>query len=149
MLQLYYTTSKKEIIANAEIICKTLCVTDTLQEEKGKLQEEMAVLVEMTQNIVAENARVAQDEDEYQKRYDGLVQRYDTAKARYDEVVAAISAKESQSERLANFIKVLKAQDGTISEFDDSLWGGMVEFVTVGRDKAITVAFRNGTEIQA
>ena len=27
--------------------------------------------------------------------------------------------------------------------------GGMVEFVTVGRDKAITVAFRNGTEIQA
>ena len=52
----------------------------------------------MTQNIVAENARVAQDQDEYQKRYDGLVQRYDTAKARYDEVVAAISAKEAQSE---------------------------------------------------
>ena len=32
---------------------------------------------------------------------------YDTAKARYDEVVAAISAKEAQSERLADFIKVL------------------------------------------
>ena len=44
---------------------KTLCVTDALQEEKGKLEEEMAVLVEMTQNIVAENARVAQDQDEY------------------------------------------------------------------------------------
>ena len=85
-------TEKKEIIANAEIIRKTLCVTDVLQEEKGKLEEEMAVLVEMTQNIVAENARVAQDQDEYQKRYDGLVKRYDEAKARYDEVVAAISA---------------------------------------------------------
>ena len=109
----------------------------------------MAVLVEMTQNIVAENARVAQDQDEYQKRYDGLVKRYDEAKARYDEVVAAISAKEAQSERLSDFIKVLKAQDGTISEFDGSLWGGMVEFVTVGRDKAITVTFRDGTEIQA
>lgn len=79
----------------------------------------------------------------------GLVQRYDTAKARYDEVVAAISAKEAQSERLANFIKVLKAQDGTISEFDGSLWGSMVEFVTVGRGKEITVTFRDGTEIQA
>ena len=67
----------KEIIANAEIIRKTLCVTDALHEEKGKLEEEMAVFVEMTQNIVAENARVAQDQDEYQKRYDGLVQRYD------------------------------------------------------------------------
>ena len=142
-------TEKKEIIANAEIIRKTLCVTDSLQEEKGGLEEEMVVLVEMTQNIVAENARVAQDQDEYQKRYDGLVQRYDTAKARYDKVVAAISAKEAQSERLANFIKVLKAQDGTISEFDGSLWGGMVEFVTVGRNKEITVTFRDGTEIQA
>jgi len=140
-------TEKKEIIANAEIIRKTLCVTDSLQEEKGKLEEEMVVLVEMTQNIVAENARVAQNQDEYQKRYDGLVQRYDTAKARYDEVVAAISAKEAQSERLADFIKVLKAQDGTISEFDGSLWGGMVEFITVSRDKKIKVTFRDGTEI--
>ncbi len=140
---------KKEIIANAEIIRKTLCVTDALLEEKGKQEEEMAVLVEMTQNIVAENARVAQDQDEYQKRYDGLVQRYDTAKARYDEVVSAISAKEAQGERLADFIKVLKEQDGTISEFDGSLWGGMVEFVTVGRNKEITVTFRDGSEIQA
>ena len=40
-------------------------------------------------------------------------------------------------------------QDGTISEFDGSLWGGMVEFVTVGRDKEITVTFRDGTEILA
>ena len=138
-------TEKKEIIAKAEIIRRTLCITDALQEEKGKLEEEMAVLVEMTQNIVAENARVAQDQDEYQKRYDGLVNRYDEAKARYDKVVAVISAKEAQSEWLADFIKVLKAQDGTISEFDSSLWGGMVEFVTVGRNKEITVTFRDGT----
>lgn len=46
-------------------------------------------------------------------------------------------------------IKVLKAQDGTISEFDGSLWDGMAEFVTVCRDRAITVTFRDGTEIQA
>lgn len=142
-------TEKKEIIANAEIIRRTLCVTDALEEEKGKLEEDMAVLVEMTRNIVAENARIAQNQDEYQKRYDGLVRRYDEAKARYDEVATAISSKEAQSERLANFIKVFKNQNGTIIDFDGSLWGGMVEFVTVGRDKEITVTFRDGTEILA
>lgn len=78
-----------------------------------------------------------------------MVQRYDTAKARYDEVVAAISAREAQSERPANFIKVLKAQDGIISEFDGSLWGSMVEFVTVGRNKEVTITFRDGTEMRA
>ena len=36
-----------------------------------------------------------------------------------------------------------------VSDFDGSLWGGMVEFVTVGRDKEITVTFRDGTEILA
>ena len=64
-------------------------------------------------------------------------------------MVAAISAKEAQSERLADFIKVLKAQDGAIGEFDGSLWGSMVEFVTVGRNKEITFTFRDNTEIQA
>jgi hypothetical protein len=53
------------------------------------------------------------------------------------------------SERSLNFIRVLKSQDGTISEFDSSLWGSMVEFITVGRCKEITVTFRDGTEIQA
>lgn len=28
-----------------------------------------------------------------------------------------------------------------------SLWGSMAEFVTVGRNKEITVTFRDGTEI--
>ncbi len=142
-------SERKEIIANAELIHRALCVTDELQEEKHKLEDEMSVLVEMTQNIVAENARIAQDQEEYQKRYDGLVERYDAAKARYDEVTATISAKETQSERLAGFIRTLKEQDGTVAEFDETLWGSMVDFVTVGRDKKMIVTFKDGTEIQA
>lgn len=142
-------TEKKEIISNAETIRRTLCSTDTLQEEKRKLEDEISVLVEMTQNIVAENARVAQDQDEYQKRYDGLVQRYEAAKARYDEIVSTISEKKAQNERLSDFIKTLKSQDGVLCEFDSGLWGCIVEYVTVGRDKEITVTFRDGTEVQA
>jgi chromosome segregation ATPase len=142
-------TEKNEIIANTELIRKTLCMTDALEEEKQKLEDEMTVLVEMTQSIVAENARIAQNQDEYQKRYNGLVERYDSVKAQYDKVTETLAAKEAQSERLLNFIRVLKSQDGTISEFDSSLWGSMVEFTTVGRSKKITVTFRDGTEIQA
>lgn len=50
-------TEKKEITANAKIIRRTLCDTDFLREEKQKLEGEMSVLVEITQSIVAENAR--------------------------------------------------------------------------------------------
>lgn len=55
-------TEKKEIIVNVEIIRRALCVTDALQEEKYRLEDEMSVFVEMMQNIVTENARVAQDQ---------------------------------------------------------------------------------------
>lgn len=142
-------TEKREIITNTELIRKTLCATDGLREEKNRLEEEITVLVEMTQNIVAENARIAQDQDEYQKRYDGLVRRYDEAKARYDEVVAAISEKEAKGEQLAGFIRTLRSQEGVLKDFDSSLWGSMVDFVTVGRDRKMTITFRDGSEILA
>ena len=62
-------TERKEIIANAELIRRMLCNTDALQEEKQRLESEMAVLVDMVNNCIAENARIAQDQEEYQKRY--------------------------------------------------------------------------------
>lgn len=142
-------TEKREIITNTELIRKTLCSTDALREEKNRLEEEITVLVEMTQSIINENARVAQNQDEYQKRYDGLVKRYDEAKARYDEVVTAISEKEAKGEQLAGFIRTLRSQEGVLKDFDSSLWGSMVDFVTVGRDKKMTVTFRDGSEILA
>lgn len=139
-------SEKKEIISNAELIRKTLCITDGLLEEKQKLEDEILVLVEMTQNLVAENARVAQDQEEYQKRYDGLVQRYETTKKEYDELVDKIEQKEAHGERMRQFIKTLKDQDGIITEFDDVLWGSMVELVTISREKR-SVTFKDGTEI--
>ena len=36
-----------------------------LEAKRDALQEEIAVTVELTQNAVAENARVAQDQDDY------------------------------------------------------------------------------------
>ena len=52
-----------------------------------------------------------------------------------------------QRARLGTFLTALKKQEGVIDEFDAGLWGSMVKFVTVGRDKEITVTFRDGTEI--
>ena len=77
--------------------------------------------VELTQNAVAENARVAQDQDDYNKRYNALVERYDR----------------------------LKDQEGVITEFDDALWSSLVEKI-VGKSKEdVTVVFKDGTEMKA
>ena len=140
-------TERDEVIANARLVRQTLCDMTALTEEKAKLQQELAVLVEMTEKCIRENARIAQNQEEYLQHYDGLVARYDAAKARFDEVTETISAKEAQSERLAGFIKALKKQSEAVAGFDERLWASMVECVTV--DKGMTVVFRDGTEVKA
>ena len=166
-------TEREEIAANARLVRQTLCDIVELEREKAALGQEslkglakasLAVLVEMTQNCIAENARGAQDQSEYQissepqdfpaceslmhsKRYNGLVERYEKAKTRFDEVTEAIAQRSAKSERLAGFIRTLEAQREPVAELDERLWGAMVDYVTVGVDGGMTVVFRNGTDI--
>ena len=141
-------TEREEIVANATLVRQTRCDTAGLEREKAALGQELAVLVEMTQNCIAENARIAQDQVEYQKRYNSLVERYEAAKARFDEVTEAIAERSAKSERLAGFIKTLEAQREPVAEFDERLWGAMMDYVTVGVDKGMTVVFRDGTRMR-
>ena len=151
-------TEREEIAANARLVRQTLCDTTELEQEKASLGQEslkglakasLAVLVEMTQNCIAENARIAQDQGEYQKRYNGLVERYEKAKARFDEVTATIAQRSAKGERLVGFIRTLETQTEPVAEFDERLWGAMVDYVTVGADGGVTVVFRDWTGILA
>lgn len=65
-------TEKDEIIANTEMIQKMLCDNSELEAKRDALQEEIAVTVELTQNAVAENSRVAQDQE-------GVITEFDDA----------------------------------------------------------------------
>lgn len=74
------------------------------------------------------------------------MERYETAKSRFDEVTETIAERSAKSERLAGFIKTLRAQEEPLENFDERLWGCMVDYVTVGVDGGMTVVFRDGTE---
>lgn len=137
---------KEEIIDNVELMRTTLFDTKALIEKREDLLRELNVLAEMTKEAIAENARVAQDQDEYNKRYNDLVDRYYATKKQYDEVAYNIEQREAHSYRMKQFINVLKKREGLLEEFDETLWGSMVDFVTIGREEK-RVTFRDGTEI--
>ena len=101
----------------------------------------------MVEDCIGENARVVQDQEEYQKRYDGLVKKYEKAKARYEEVETAIEARMGKREQINQFIKDLQVRDGVLEEFDERLWVSMVEYMTVYGKGDIRVTFKDGTEI--
>lgn len=140
-------TEKDEIIANLELVRQALCDKEELLKKRDNLEQEIAVTVDMTQAIVEENARKAQNQDDYNKRYNALVERYDKLKSEYDEICSTISNKEAKHEQMGRFITVLKEQADIITEFDEGLWSSLAEKIVVRSKEDITVVFKDGTEV--
>lgn len=140
-------SERKEILSDIEALRDSLRDNGELEAERQILHDEMTVLVERIQAAVNENARVAQNQEEYRKKYDGLVGRYDEKKERFEEIEAQIASNLSRRETLGIFIKALKKQD-IVTEFDEAVWSSLVESVTVMAKDDITFRFKDGTEIK-
>ena len=139
---------KDEVIANIRILQQSLSDTSDMAKEQDRLSEDMNVLAGMTEQLIAENARVAMDQDNYKKRYDDLAGRYEAAKKQCDAVTDEIHHRQSRNEQMDVFIKELEEQ-GILTEFDERLWSSLVDFITVYSKDDIRVTFRDGTEIRA
>ncbi len=49
---------------------------------------------------------------------------------------------------LNSFSKELRKQENILTEFDEGLWGSLVDFMTVHSKEDIEVTFKDGTTIQ-
>ena len=139
---------KDNLLEDLKKVKSDICDIGEVEKEKNKYADEMAKIADLTQKCINENARVAQNQAEYQKRYNGLVQKYDAAKLKYDDAVQQIESRRAKSRILDNFIKTLKTQDSVLEEFDEGLWSMTVDYVTVYGKDDIGVMFKNGVEIR-
>ena len=140
---------KDSIIKAFNTIKSTVFDTSDLDAEKTALEQEMVIFSEMMQQSINENARVALDQTEYQKRYDGLTERFGKAKARLEEVTAVISDKANRQATIEAFLADLQKQEGLVTEFSPALWYSLVDFMTVYNKDDVRVTFKDGTEIRA
>ena len=92
--------------------------------------------------LIRENARIAQNQQEYQQRYNMLVDRYDVAKSKYEELDREITARQVRVQAMESFIANIDKQN-PLNEFDEDLWGLLVESVTVYSKDDIRVKFKD------
>lgn len=95
--------------------------TTALQSERDELQSELLVVSELMQQCIDENAHVALDQSEYQKRYDGLVTRFDKCKSRLETITEQISDKQARRATIKAFLIDLQQQDGLVTKFTPTL----------------------------
>ena len=140
--------NKADILNGITLLKERLTDTDALEEERDKLSTDLNLLAEKVQQLIAENARVAQNQDDYDRNYSELVSRYEAAKKQYDKTCEAIQYRKARSRQMDSFIKELREQK-LIKAFDARLWGSLVDFITVYSKDDIQVTFKDGTEIRA
>ncbi len=80
--------------------------------------------------------------------YDAAVNRYETTKAEREKVTADIRQRGIRRREFERFIAELKKLPEAVLEFDEALWGSLVEYVTVSKDKAMMFTLIGGTEMK-
>ena len=122
---------------------------EELEMEQKRLAEQMNVDADAVQEIISENARVAQDQDEYNVRYNALASRFEDTKAKYEKVTADIAAKGIRRRELERFILAVEKLPEMVTEFDEALWGSLVDHLTVHSKDNIVFTLTSGMEIKA
>ena len=140
---------RKEILKELRAVRDTLTGTEELEKEQKRLAEQMNVDADAVQEIIAENARVAQDQDEYNVRYNALASRFEDTKAKYEKVTADIAAKGIRRRELERFILAVEKLPEMVTEFDEALWGSLVDHLTVNGKDDIVFTMTSGMEIKA
>ena len=118
-----------------------------LEARCDALTAEMNAIIEQTQTLISENASAAMDQKVYAERYSRLVADYDSKKAEFDNLQIEIAGKKARELQIKHFIEAIRELGETVTEFENVLFGELVDYMTVYKDKTIKVTFRDGTEI--
>lgn len=139
--------NKAEILENIQLMKERLTNTTELEKERDRLSTDLNILADKVEQLIAENARVAQNQTNYDENYNEIVSRYETVKMEYDKTCETIQYRKARSRQMEGFIEDIQKQD-IIKAFDIRLWGSLVDFVTVYSKDDIRVTFKDGTEIK-
>ena len=144
----YVSFVMEQFIAIYDQVLSRSLNTTALESELSDLEAEINIAAELIEDCIKENAHVALDQAEYQKRYDGLVSRFDKANARHTEITDLIAERMARKHQIESYLKELRSRE-PLTEFRETDWLAMVDYIAVHSKKDIRVTFKDGTEIKA
>ena len=96
--------------------------------------------------MINENARVVQNQKEYEEKYEALLKRYKETEERQRGIVVKINDLLARRKKIERFIETVKGLNELIGEFDQTLWTVLVESVTVEKERMV-FRFNGGVEV--
>jgi len=101
----------------------------------------------LVDKLIKDNARITQDQEDFNKKYDELVSQYEVTKIELDKTLEKRVYKQAQEIKMKAYLAEIKKVDNYLPVWSDDLWILMVEEAIVNRDKTINFKFTSGTEV--
>ena len=138
---------KENVIAELRSLIDSVCQMEELTEEHDRTEQKLVVLAERLETLIRENARVAQDQTAYLKQENEIRARYLEKQGDLAKLDEQIAERERKRNTLEGMIQVVCGIDGKLVEFDEELWGGLLDYICVRENGAVVVIFKGGIEI--
>ena len=138
---------KENVIAELRSLIDDVCQTVELTEERNRVEQELCVLAERIEILIQENARVAQDQNAYLKQENEIRGLYVEKQGNLEKLDDQIAERESKRKTLETMIQVVCGINEEQVEFDEELWGGLLDHIVVKEDGTVVVVFKGGIEI--
>lgn len=135
---------RKEAIAAYEAVMATALDTSKLETQQAEYLLEMQTVQEMINQLIRQNAAVAQDQAAYQRQYKSMSQRFHEAENRHKEVTGQISDIVTRRGTMESCLNVLRKQKGELTEFSEDLWCRLLDYATIYHDGQMTFTFKTG-----
>ena len=139
---------KAKVIVELQSLIDDVCQTVELTEERNRVEQELCVLAERIEILIQENARVAQDQNAYLKQENEIRGLYVEKQGNLEKLDDQIAEREGKRKSLEGMIHTLCGINGEQVEFDEDLWGGLLDHIVVKEDRQVIVVFKGGIEIE-
>lgn len=142
-------SNREREIADMQELLAVIGGTEELETKKAGLEAERDALAVQLQELIDQNAKVAQNQETYILQYDQLASQYKATDEQVKELEQVILEKEMRIRQIADYITTLETMPSTVTEFQPELWASLVGKVTVHGKNDISFTLNSGAEVRA
>ena len=139
---------KAETLEACRTAMAAICDVGALDAEVQTVTDEIAVLVELSKQLLDEYSHHAQNHEAYQHKHAALVEKYEAADARLKALQSERSRRIDMRKNIEWFMEAFANAKGLLSAFDEALFFAVTDVITVYHDGNMVVRFRDGVEVE-
>lgn len=142
-----YLSDRETVITRLRDTQRVLTDTDFIDEDIRSLEENLTTITGKLRLCITENAANTVTEETYRTAHADLCRRFEETEARLTSLQKQRDRMKADAIAIGGMMFELGELDALPVDFDEKLWQGTIDHVTVHADERVVFRFKDGKEI--